>query len=157
MNTDSAGLQSSGCCGGLRCLVDRAFLTATPANKLVALIVATSLKHAGFSLLSVFINRSSCFTVSSENSDPVELTFEQTWKKSLTVVWKGYVYGAICAGACCLLTGATSARHSKERESDSRGFLPSMQKENMDQGLNNSSHPGKYMGLDSPLGAATSR
>lgn len=26
MNTDSAGLQSSGSCGGLGCLVDRAFL-----------------------------------------------------------------------------------------------------------------------------------
>lgn len=48
--------------------------------------------------------------------------------------------------------------HSKEREKESEfsGFLPSMQKENMDQGLNNTSHCGKYIGLHFPLGAAAS-
>lgn len=42
------------------------------------------------------------------------------------------------------------------KELDSCGFLPSMQTENVDQGLDNSSHRGKYIGLHSPLGAASS-
>lgn len=146
MNTDSAGLQSSGTCGGLGCLVDGAFLTATPANKLVALIVATSLKHVGFSLTVL-----QCLV---KNQIQLSLSKQQNWEKSLTMVWNGYVYRA---NLCRLLTRATSARHSDERKSDSRGFLPSMQKEKMDQGLNNSSHRGKYIGLNSLLGAASSR
>nr|XP_020470062.1 myoD family inhibitor domain-containing protein isoform X2 [Monopterus albus] len=47
-------------------------------------------------------------------------------------------------------------RERETREGASSILPPSMQKENTDQGFNNTSHCGKYIGLNFPLGAASS-
>lgn len=62
----------------------------------------------------------------------------------------------MCVCVCPHISSLRPAQ--KERVFELSSFLlPPCRKKNMDQGLNNTSHCGKYVGLQFPLGAASSR
>jgi len=76
-------------------------------------------------------------------------------------LWRDVYRAGLCVCVCVLyvsslLNTAKPVRPDKETQLAS-SLYPSMQKENTDQGLNNSSHCGKYIGLSFLLGASSSR
>lgn len=107
------------------------------------------------------------FTAPTKKCFPPSTNTSNQRKTSLAVVQekkkKGMFTEPRCVFVCpCLLLTrvyrATPPWHTAEREREQAcsSLPPSMQKENTDQGLNNTSHCGKYIGLNFPLGAASS-
>lgn len=92
----------------------------------------------------------------------IEHELQQEWKNNSSQWFEKGMFTKprcvfVCVSVCLLLTmPPRPAAQQRKMELVSSSFPPSMQKENMDQGLNNTSHCGKYIELHFPLGAASS-